>query len=106
MDVYGWLLFTGLTAAVGVVIVGLLGVIRQQNSDFEQVLAKNEELDELLNDELAANEQLMLKLSAKDQKLLEQEFEAACVTLRPDELEIVPMRHWIDTLPVRPAIEV
>jgi len=93
MDAYAWILFVGMTAAAGAVVVGLLWVISRQNADFEALLTRNAELDEQLNAELSANQQLML----------EREFEAAvradkashgvssaklpvCVTLRADEL--------------------
>lgn len=61
MDAYAWILFVCYTAAIGAVIAGLIGVIRQQNEDFEAVVAVNAELDEMLNTELQANQQLMLE---------------------------------------------
>lgn len=105
MDAYAWALFIAYTAAIGAVIAGLIGVIRQQNADFEEVVAANSQLDELLNAELQANKQLML----------EREFNAALnedfilhgvngkklpvrVELTADELELVGV-SWADYHP-------
>lgn len=72
MDAYAWTLFIGFTAAVGAVIVGLIGIIRQQNEDFEVVLTRNADLDRMLN-ERQQKQISQIELEREIQYLLECE---------------------------------
>mgnify|MGYP000219768976 CR=1 FL=1 len=61
---------------------------------FDRTVKRISEVDDVLNAELAANERL---LSANSN--------LPDVFMRADDPDIVPMPHWLDTLPVRPVIE-
>lgn len=51
MDAYAWTLFIGFTAAVGAVMVGLIGIILQGQNDMNAILTANADLDRQLNEQ-------------------------------------------------------
>ena len=92
MDFHTKLLLTLTLFSMLVLIGGIIFHLIEMNDKFNTLVTANIALDGQLNNQIQVNRQL----------LLERDLSAVQIIMRADEVEPVPMPHWLDTLPKRP----